>query len=497
MRKLDRASAQIAGRFLFLGVSVQILLGICWSVRSFGIFPEFGDSYTWLKAAETLVCDDYMGIGYPLFLMLARGIESISSIPYTFFVYTVQLLAAFYAGIVFLRACGVTGKKRFLCWGSLGLLTFPCAMQSHLAVLPNSLGYSFLLLELSALIRILRRDAVAEECATAAPVRPLHGLFEAGIWWALSTLFVVENLYLGLLPLIVLWLIHLWQLHSGKVEKKRVWQELVLLLAMAGILFTLVPLWQTPGSYGKAENTVSAAMMRRFSWSHMRSEDEYDEWPEKLRTWMTWKDTRTAGYYAGTMEVGIQKTLEDNYGKAQAQEIFRKYAMYHLKTYTSDNVHQIVWDGLGYAMPTVLLQMLLSGRGYDSFSGRNVDIMMTGDPRLTEVLLKYSSWWFLSGIAVMVLAGIVCGASALLRRKKEKTAQTGELRNLEQKGLFWKILGVCGITAAGMILWYTMRDAGCLDYKNGLLPGSLWLVGMILWIDKTISAGDMENNAEK
>ena len=99
MQKIGRASAQVAGRFLFLGVSVQILLGICWGVRSFGIFPEFGDSYTWLKASETLVCDDYMGIGYPLFLMLVKGIESISSIPYTFFVYMVQILIAFYAGI--------------------------------------------------------------------------------------------------------------------------------------------------------------------------------------------------------------------------------------------------------------------------------------------------------------------------------------------------------------------------------------------------------------
>ena len=44
MQKIGRASAQVAGRFLFLGVSVQILLGICWGVRSFGIFPEFGDS---------------------------------------------------------------------------------------------------------------------------------------------------------------------------------------------------------------------------------------------------------------------------------------------------------------------------------------------------------------------------------------------------------------------------------------------------------------------
>jgi len=218
-------------------------------------------------------------------------------------------------------------------------------------------------------------------------------------------------------------------------------------------------------------------------------EEEYDEWPEQLRTWMTWKEMRNAGYYAGTMESGIQKTLEDRFGKAEAQKIFREYAEYHLKTYTSDNIHQIAWDCLGYAMPTVLLQLLLDGRGYDSFSGRNVDIMMTGDPRLTELLLKYSSWWFLSGIAVVVVSGMICGIIAMRRQKKEKT--------VPDRSLFWKISGVCVITAAGMILWYTMRDAGCLDYKNGLLPGSLWLVGMILWTDRTISAGDTEDNPEK
>ena len=487
MQKTGRAPAQIAGRFLFIGISVQILLGICWGVRSFGIFPEFGDSYTWLKAAETLVCDDYMGIGYPLFLMLVKGIETISSIPYTFFVYTIQLLAAFYAGIVFLRACGVNGKKGFLCWGSLGLLTFPCALQSHLAVLPNSLGYSFLLLELSTVIRILHRDTAAEGRETAAPGRPLHDLFEAGIWWALSTVFVVENLYLGLVPLIVLWLIHLWQLRD---------RELVLLLAMAGILFTLVPMWQTPGSYGKAENTVSAAMMRRFCWTHMRDEEEYEDWPEELRTRLSWDDAKRAGYYAGTMEAGIQKTIEDTVGKAEAQKIFRQYAAYHLKTYTSDNLHQIVWDCAGYALPTVLLQMLLDGRGYDSFSGRNVDIMMTGDPRLTEVLLKYSSWWFRVGIAVMVLTGIVSGILDLAERKRTGAAEEKPRENGERK-IFLQGTAVCLITAVGMILWYSLRDAGCLDYKNGLLPGSLWLVGMILETAKVMSSEKTEKEADE
>ena len=457
MQKACRALAQIAGRFLFIGITVQILLGILWGVRSFGIFPEFGDSYLWLKAADTFVYDDYMGIGYPLFLMLAKGIESISSIPYTFLVYTVQVLFAFYSGVVFLRSFGVTDRKGFLYWGSLGLLTFPMALQCHLAVLPNSLGYSCLLLELSVIFRLLRRDAQG-----VAEYRPLRQLFFAGLWWALSTLFVVENLYLGMIPLIAMWILHLIKIKQ--TGRQRVLRELVLLAAMGGILFTMVPLWQTPGSYGKAENTVSAAMMRRFSWTHMRDEDEYDEWPEELKNYMSWGDTKRAGYYAGTMQEGVQKQIEDMVGSREAQKIFREYALYHLKTYTSDNIHQIVWDGAGYAVPPVLLQLLLNGRGYDSFSGRNVDIMMTGAPRLTNFMLKYSSWWFLMGIPAMLLVYVICRGRGTDRR----------------------ILSICAITAGCMILWYTLRDAGCLDYKNGLLPGSLWLVGMILSVGRSL-----------
>ena len=45
--------------------------------------------------------------------------------PLYFFVYTVQILIAFYAGVVFLRACGVTGEKDIFVLGSLALLTFP------------------------------------------------------------------------------------------------------------------------------------------------------------------------------------------------------------------------------------------------------------------------------------------------------------------------------------------------------------------------------------
>ena len=449
MQKARRALAQIAGRFLFIGISVQIVLGICWMIRAYDIFPEFGDSYLWLKAADTLVCDDYMGIGYPLFLMLAKGIESISSIPYPFFVYTVQILFAFYSGVVFLRSCGMT-KRVWLVWGSLGLLTYPFALRCHVAVLPNSPGFSFLLLELSVLMGILRQDA-----DSASEKFPLRQMFTAGVWWALGTVFVVENLWLGLVPLAVVWFLHL--IRGRHLGKQRVLGELVLLAAVAGILFMAVSLWQTPGSYGKAENTVSAAMMRRFTWSHMRVEREYDTWPEELRSLYSWEEIQQSGRYAGTMEADLQKRAEETLGVSGAQQLFRKYAAYHLKAYFSENIHQIAWDMAGYVMPPVMLQLLLDGRGYDSYTARNVDLMMTGALQLTNFLLKYSSVWFLLG-SIVALLGALAG----------------------KKRIRWDAVCMCDITALGMVIWYTMQDAGCWDYKNGLLPGMLWLVGMIL-----------------
>ena len=137
MQKARRALAQIAGRFLFIGISVQIVLGICWMIRAYDIFPEFGDSYLWLKAADTLVCDDYMGIGYPLFLMLAKGIESISSIPYPFFVYTVQILFAFYSGVMW-RCCRILRDFLSCYWNCRCLLESCVRMRT--AYRKNSLS---------------------------------------------------------------------------------------------------------------------------------------------------------------------------------------------------------------------------------------------------------------------------------------------------------------------------------------------------------------------
>lgn len=57
-------------------------------------------------------------------------------------------------------------------------------------------------------------------------------MFTAGVWWALGTVFVVENLWLGLVPLAVVWVLHL--IRGRQLGKQRVLGELVLLAAVAG-----------------------------------------------------------------------------------------------------------------------------------------------------------------------------------------------------------------------------------------------------------------------
>ena len=291
-------------------------------------------------------------------------------------------------------------------WGSLGLLTCPFALQCHVAVLPNSPGFSFLLLELSVLMGILRQDADGDASKIPSPT-DVYGRSLVGAWHSVCR---GEPVAWTGAACGGMWLLHLMAAAADRLEKTESrLGELVLLAGSRGdFIHGWYLMWQTPGSYGKAENTVSAAMMRRFTWSHMRVEKEYDTWPEELRSLYSWEEIQQSGRYAGTMPTDLQKKAEETLGVSGAQQLFRKYAVYHLKAYFSDNIHQIAWDMAGYVMPPVMLQLLLNGRGYDSFSARNVDLMMTGALQLTNFLLKYSSVWFLLG-SIAALLGALAG----------------------------------------------------------------------------------------
>ena len=128
---------------LFIGISIQTILGIVWMCCNFANIPSFGDSLFYFQVSETLKCDEYTGILYPLILRLTGAHQSI--------VYLLQLAAACGAADRFLRSFGRM-KKGWRIWGCLGLLTMPVVMQCHMALLPCSFVSSLMLLALTWLI---------------------------------------------------------------------------------------------------------------------------------------------------------------------------------------------------------------------------------------------------------------------------------------------------------------------------------------------------------
>lgn len=448
MQKAIKHMLAVLGRILFLGLSLQMVLGLLWICCNFGKFQEFGDSLFYLEVSKSMLCDEYTGALYPVLLMLVRGIEGILRIPYTYVMHLLQLGAAVYAGYFFLRALGVRGRF-FSVWGSLCLLTFPMAAQCHLAILPNSLVFSALLMELAFVFEAVK----AEE-----PLRPRR-LFPVNLFWLLQTFLLPDYFYLGMVPVLLLLLYDLCKYR--KTLGKRSFNNIVLFAAFAGMIVSIGALVQKGGSYGRPEKTVEAALFSRLTWTSLCR--YYEEWPQDMREACPYGVVLETSFYADNMERMLQPLMEENLGKERTHELYREVAGYVWTRNKGRILHEMAWDAVGYTLPPVTMQLMLSGRGYDSYVGRNYEIMKQEAPVLTRYYVDYSSWWFLAGI----LLAFAMEISLLLY---------GTLRG--QRGRIFPAV-IC-LTMSGIsVLWYTLRGAGMWDYKNALFAGAMWLIWMI------------------
>ena len=133
VRKAAPHVRAVIKRILFIGFSVQIALGIFWMCGNFMQVQDFGEPDSALYGS--------------LYGLLGR-------IPQV--MYVLQLSLAFFAGYHFLQRLRPE-RIAFALWRGLALLTFPFAMQCHLAVQPYSFMGSLFLLMLSFLLEIRSR----------------------------------------------------------------------------------------------------------------------------------------------------------------------------------------------------------------------------------------------------------------------------------------------------------------------------------------------------
>lgn len=452
MQKPIKHISAVLGRIIFIGLSLQIVLGILWIGYNFGDFQEFGDSLFYLEVSKSLLFDEYTGALYPVLLVLVRGIEEILRIPYTYVVHFLQLIVAGYAGYYFLRTCGMKGRF-FPIWGSLSILTFPMIAQCHMAILPNSLSFSVFLLEMAFVLQpVIGKTAL----------RPVQ-LCKANVFWLLGALLMPDYFYFGMVPVLLLLLYDLCKFRAQL--GKRFLCNLILTAAFVGIITSVEALVQEEGCYGKPGKTMEAALFRRVAWTSLY--EYYGSWPQELREVCPDYFVRETSFFADNMERMLQPLLEEALGEARARELYVEVADMIFANRKSKILHETAWDAVGYALPPVAAGMLLTGRGYDSYVGRNYEIMRREAPVFTKYYMDYSCWWFVAGI---ILAFVI---------------ELGLWLQGKRKSIFPAV--ICIIVSGVFVLWYTLYGAGMWDYKNALFIGAMWISLMILPAAKSLN----------
>lgn len=476
MNRLRKSIRGVAGGLFFIGMSIQIILGITWIAANFGGFQEFGESCFYVEVSKSFLTDEYYGILYPAVILLARGVEKITGLAYYRLLYLIQLTAACYAAHRFLGAFAlrktarekgqgraVRGEARLRdIWGTLCLLTIPMAAQCHLAVLPHSLTTSLFLLMLS----------YGLEAAGSRPELP-SGEMQSGngvalikmlILWPAVSLLMPEYRYLAGVPVLCVLAYSipgLW-----KHDRRRLMYHTVMVLIFAVVVTASVQFTHIPGAYGRMHKSLAGALAGRCAWPNFR--ENYAAWPEEVRRIMSEEDavdfSRNADGVREKDKFGPR--IEAAVGVKQAKRLFWQTAAAAFQIRTKDILVKTSLDALSYAAAPAMLEWQLAGYGYDSYAGRNYEIMKNRTPGLTRYYVAYGNWWYAVGtvLALAVLLGRRIGNGK--RKAETKTALV-------------RPLALLLLTAAVMVSYYSLSGAGIMDYKNSIFITILWYVLML------------------
>ena len=452
---------------LLAGFGVQTALGLLWLCCNLGGVQDFPEPESAL----------YQGVS-GLF----------GKVP--FLLYLMQRAAAGGAGYRFLSrflwAAGSAGRKagQAALWGSLALLAYPFALQCHLAVLPSSFQGSLFLLMLSFLLELLflrkwsrpgnfpeafshpgeRAAGQFLRCSLWAPLRRWSAgkrtlCSAAGALCCLSLMVLLygpEGLFYGMnVP--------------GTSPEGTVYseggdgQEEAGGSSGAGGAADMEQVSEggVPGKEGRngSRRSPESVLADRVAWPTLWQ--DHDRWTEYLpgvpdSVW--WE----ASYCPGNLAV-LQAAVEEALEEDAARALYREMTEYAWQVHWPMVVRQIGWDVLGYAVTPLVFQLQLQGEAYDSFTGRNYEVMRGQAPRLTRLYVDYGCWWYGAGLALGLCLMVVEFLAGKNRGWRRAAAA----------------LAVCALAAGIQTALFALRGAGVMDYKCTIAVSQLW-PGMVL-----------------
>lgn len=409
MKKTAGHISEILKRILFIGFGIQIILGVIWMCLNFThvqVFQAEG-GFLWriLSAVPTG--------GAPL-------------------LYLLNLAGAVYASYLL---TGLRVQSRFVRgFMTASLLTFPPALQCHLAVGPYSLLSSFL---------------IAEGCFLYKARREQKGstrYFALGcLCWVLATWLAPEYLLLGALPVMIC-----------MCSKKIGLYGVLLTLAFGGIAVGGLSL--TGDRVLPAKRDLVYAYCSRFAWPELQRITGELGVPEPVRI-----ELKNGLPGADAMKTDFLPKVENLLGSEEAEALMLRMAGYGWYRNAGRIVKEIIADTAAYTVTAPFLIKHLNGNVYSSFTGRNYEKFSYYSPKTAAVCMRYSLRWN----CLAAVCGILFGVCSLC---------TGDfkLRRLWNASLVSALVCITVISVT-----YALTGSGIMDYKL-TVAGNLFLLFLCL-----------------
>ncbi len=430
-KKLTGHLRAVLEGMMVIGFGIQIVMGAVWLCGNFLTLQDFAK---------------HDSIFYTLLTDLSFGLPQILCV--------IQLLAAYVCVYRFWNAWK-GGCRWSNAFRTLAVMSLPMALQSHLAILPWSLVGSSLILQWSFACELLRGDyrSVFGKCLeppeSAKKVGGRRAWYRSGgmlLAWLAMALLLPEYRFLGgVTPLVV-----------GVVcafRMRREWKRLLVRVLLFAVCTTVI---FGAGTFVRGEKRpLALAMLSRMAWTHVLQ--DYPGWPEEVLLALG-ESARDLTYEAGNFDRILWPALVQAYGEEQAKAYCEAIAKEAFEDRLPVLLTYFRWDAFAYAFSPLYVQDQLEGAYYDSYTGRNYDIMSRQMPAFTKIYWDYACWWY----GVALLLGLLGGCLKCL---------AGACRK-------WDFAVLFAILASGgmQVVWYTMRGSGMMDYKATFVVASLWIL---------------------
>lgn len=449
MQKVLKHGAALLRRMIWLGMVLQVLLGLFWMLNNMGVEHNYG--VDWSSGGPLNRPFMQWGALYAFIVKLVMGMAQWLHIPYYSLIYCLQLAVAFVS--VWFLLGQVTGWRRYLRLGGAAVMvTVPMAMQSHLALLPYSLTGSVVLLELAFVMALHKQEKWS--------VRTVLPVFSC---WVLAAFLMPEYLWLGAIPVVLAVIGYLWQ-------NRKQWRAHAtvgaMILACIVCIVGVGSAWQQKATERLSPQQLVVA---RCSWSNLYA--LYGMWSPEVQEIIEIDTLRRTcdnpevffeGFFDGFGR--LSKEQEDAYLRQMLDSAWDAGGMRLLL--------EIAYDGVGYLLPGAVVSKHLAGEGFISLTGMNYWHFIRSSTDWSIIYMRwYCSWFWLAAVAALVV-------------RVPEVLSAGGGKHLLTVGKGLKPLGAGLLMAVGAACFYAMSRIGVYDYKILFWWTCIWCMGTLMLIEE-------------